>query len=340
MTYHDAIKGGVRVISRNWQLVLIQLGMVFVSSVGFFFIVGIPLAIAFIIFGIDLTEMANLRDIVSLLKYPSDILSKYFGLFLIVLALLLLYIIMVALLGIYTFAGSVGMIGRSLKDRSLKFHLGTFFEEARRLFYRLLAFTSFIGIIFVIAAFLLGLLGGGIATIVSYAQTQDSTLALFFGTFFSLIMIIIAAMLILGILSVTLYGIASVCFRETGPVKSIQESWRFLTGHPNAFWLYTILFAGYLFASFLLILFSYPFTLVPVIGTILSFPYQLITYAFETYLGLIIIAAILNFYYSTEIDSGGAAPVVEEDLHRQPAADEAAAGISEDTEDAVRTQEQ
>lgn len=339
MTYHDAIKGGVRVISRNWQLVLIQLCMVFASSIGFFLIVGIPLAIAFIIFGVDLTEMANFQDIISLLKGPSDILSKYFGLFLIVLASMLVYLIMVALLGIYLFGGSVGIIGRSLRDSSVKFHLRMFFEEARRLFFRLLAFTAFIGMIFVVAAFLLGLLGGGIGTIVSYAQTQDSTLALFFGTFFSLIMIIMAAILILGILSVTLYGVASLCFKETGAVKSIQEAWRFLTGHPNAFWLYAILFAGYLLASFLLILFSYPFTLVPIIGTILSFPYQLISYAFQTYLGLIIIAAILNFYYSTEIDSGDAAAVAEEDHQPQPAKEEAAAEASENTEDAARPQE-
>jgi hypothetical protein len=318
MTYSEAIKGGFRIVNRNWQLVLIQLSLVFISSIGFFIIVGIPLAIAFIIFGIDLTGMADFQDIVRILKGPSDILSKYFGLFLIILACLLLYLILVALLGIYVFGGSIGIIGISLRDSSAKFHIRTFFGEAKRLFLRLLAFTSFIGIIFIVIAFMLGILGGGIAALVSYAQTQDSTLALFFGTFFSLILIMIAAILILGILSLTLYGIASLSFKEIGSIKSIQEAWQFLTKHPNAFWLYTILFAGYLLASFLLVLFSYPFTLIPIIGTILSFPYQLISYAFETYLGLIIIAAILNFYYSTEISTGLAVAVTGEPLRQPP----------------------
>jgi hypothetical protein len=318
MTYNEAIKGGVRVVNRNWQLVLIQLSVVFISSIGFFIIVGIPLAVAFIIFGVDLTEMADLNDIIKILKGPSDILSKYFGLFLIVLASLLLYLILIALLGIYVFGGSIGIIGRSLRDSSLTFHVRAFFEEAKRLFLRLLAFTSFIGIVFIIVAFVLGILGGGIAALVSYAQTQDSTLALFIGTFFSLIMIIMAAILILGILSITLYGIASLSFKETGPVKSIQEAWQFMTRHPDAFWLYTILFGGYLLASFLLVLFSYPFALIPIIGTILSFPYQLISYAFETYLGLIIIAAMLNFYYSMEIQTVSAEPDAEGPV-QQPA---------------------
>jgi len=318
MTYNEAIKGGFGLVNRNWQLVLIQLSMVLISSVGFFIVVGIPLAIAFIIFGVDLTEMTDLRDIVTILKEPSDILAKYFSLFLIILACFLLYLILIALLGIYVFGGSIGVIGKSLRDSSLKFHVRTFFEEAKRLFLRLLTFTSFIGIIFVVIAFVLGILGGGIAALVSFARTQDSTLALFFGTFFSLILVIIAAILILGILSITIYGIAALSFKETGPLKSIQEAWRFLIRHPNAFWLYTILFAGYLLASFFLVLFSYPFTLIPIIGTILSFPYQLISYAFETYLGLIIIAAMLNFYYSTEIYPGPPEPVMEEPMPQPP----------------------
>jgi hypothetical protein len=318
MTYHEAIKGGFRVVNRNWQLVLIQLSMVFISSIGFFVIVVIPLAIAFIIFGVDLTAMADFHEIVTIFKEPSDILTKYFGLFLGILACFLLYLILIAIFGIYVFGGSVGIIGRSLRDGSLKFHVSTFFDEAKRLFVRLLAFTSFVGIIFIVLAFFLGILGGGIAALVSYAQAQDSILALFFGTFFSLIMVIMAAILILGILAITLYGIASLCFKESGPVKAVQEAWQFLVRHPNAFWLYTMLFLGYLLAGFLLVLFSYPFTLIPFIGTILSFPYQLISYAFETYLGLIIIATMLNFYYSTEIQTGTAEPVIEEMEPQRP----------------------
>lgn len=331
MTYSEAIKGGFRVVNRNWQLVLIQLSVVFISSIGFFIVVGIPLAIAFIIFGVDLTSMADFRDILTLLKGPSDILSKYFGLFLVVLACLLLYLILIAFLGIYAFGGSIGIIGRSLRNSSVNFHIRAFFEEAKRLFLRLLAFTSVIGIVFILAAFVLGLLGGGIAALVSYAQAQDSTLALFFGIFFSLLMVIMAAILILGILSITLYGIASLSFKETGPVKSIQQAWQFLVRHPGAFWLYTILFTGYLLASFLLVLFSYPFTFIPIIGTILSFPYQLISYAFETYLGLIIIAAMLNYYHSTELYPESDEPVIAEPA-QSPEREETVAQVSDDVE--------
>lgn len=316
MTYGKTIKRGVQIINRNWQLVLIQLGVVFASSIGFFIIVGIPLAVAFILFGVDLTGIADFDDIITMLKGPSEFLSKYFGLILIIVASFLMYLILVTLLGIYAFGGSIGVIAKSIGDESSRFHIKTFFEEARRHFIRLLVFTSFIGVIFILAAFVFGILGGGFAALVSYAKSEDSTLALFFGTFFSVVMIAVAAFVILCILSITVYGIACLTFNDIGPLASAREAGRFLLEHPKAFWLSAMLFLGYLFASFLLVLFSYPFTLIPVIGTILSFPYQLVSYAFETYLGLVIIAAMLNFYHATAVRKGEAETGVEESAER------------------------
>jgi hypothetical protein len=318
MTYTEAVKEGFRLANRNWQLVLIQLGMVFVSSISFFIIVGIPLAIAFIIFGIDLTGLSSLRDLVSVLKSPSQIISKYLGFILIVLACFLFYVIMVALLGIYVLGGAIGIIGESIKDRDLKFNMRSFFSEARRLFLRILGFSSVIGVIFIIVAFFIGILGGGIAALISFSRAQESTLILFFATFFSLILIVIALIIIVGILSITLYGFASLFFKDSGPLKSIHESMSFLVRHPQAFWLYIVLSLGYLLASFLIILLSYPFTIIPIIGTVISFPYQLLSYAVETYLGLFVIATIMCYYYSLTFASKVAPEVAQDTSQGMP----------------------
>jgi len=98
-----------------------------------------------------------------------------------------------------------------------------------------------------------------------------------------------------------MYGAAALYFKGTDPVKSVREAIRYLLRHPNALWLYTILFSGYIFISLLLIFFGYPFKAIPVIGPIVSFPYQLISYAFQTYVGLAIIGTTFAYYYSTEI---------------------------------------
>lgn len=301
MGYAEVIKEGFRVIHRIWQLLLVQLAMVILSGIGFFVFVGIPLAIAFVIFSIDLTGIAKIEDIFRLFKGSSDILSRYFGLVLIVVGGFLTYIILAAIFSIYVFAGSVGIIGRALIDKTLKFSMPLFFSEAKRLFLPMLGFTSIVGIILIAAAFIFGILGGGVMALVTFVKSQDSTLALFLSLFFSLLLIIIALILFLGILSITMYGVAVLVMKEIRPVKSLREAAQYVVRHPNAFWLYTLLFGGYIFVSFLLVLLGYPFNWVPVIGPILSFPYQIISSAFQTYIGLSIVATLFAYYYSTEM---------------------------------------
>lgn len=301
MAFIEAIKCGFRLINRNWQLVLIQVGLAVASSIGFFIIVGIPLAVAFIVFGIDLTNFANAGDIFKILGSYTESLSKYLVLGVVIIASFFLYLIIVGILGIYIFAGSIGVIGRAVTGKEQRFSMQIFFEEAKRLFPRLLGFTLIIGIILTATAFLLGILGGGIASFVSFAKEQDSFFVFFLGIFFSLILIVIALFLMIGLLSVSLYGIAALSFKASGPFESIKESIKYLGRHPKAFLFYTLLLGGYFCASFMLILLSYPFAFLPIIGTIFSFPYQLISYAFETYLGLAIIASLFIYYYSTEL---------------------------------------
>jgi hypothetical protein len=303
MGYAEVIREGFRAIHRTWQLLLVQLGMVILSGIGFFVFVGIPLAIAFVIFSIDLTGITQLEDIFRLFKGSSDILSRYFGLVLIVVGGFLMYIILAAIFSIYVFAGSVGVIGKALEDKTLKFSMPLFFSEAKRLFMPMLGFTSIVGVIFIAAAFVLGIMGGGVMALVTFVKSQDSTLALFLSLFFSLLLIIIALIVLLAILSVTMYGVAALVMKGLGPMKSLREAAHYVVRHPNAFWFYALLFGGYLFVSFLLVLLGYPFSLIPVIGTILSFPYQIISSGFQTYIGLSIIAALFAYYYSTEIVS-------------------------------------
>lgn len=301
MKYFEAIKEGFNLINKNWQLVLIQVCMVIISSLGFFIIVGIPLMIAFVIFGIDLTGLTSIHDIFRILNEPSQLLSKYLGIFIVVIASFFIYLLIITAIGIYVFAGSIGIMASYILGKINKFSLHLFFEEAKRLFLRLLGFTTVIGTVFIITAFILGIIGGGIAVFVSNAQEQTSTFALFIGTFLSLVLIVISLFIIIFLLSLALYGIASLSLKNTGVFLSIKDSLNYIIKYPNSLLLYSIMFGGYLIVSFLLILLGYPFRFIPVIGTILSFPYQLISYAFETYLGLCIFSTIMIFFYNTEV---------------------------------------
>ena len=300
MTYSEAIKSGFRLVNSRWQLVAVQAGMMLFNCVAFFVMVGIPLGIAFIIFGLDLTGLTEMKDFIGVFRNPAELISKYFGLVMIVVSSFLFYILMVTTLGLYVFSGSIGIIGRSILDPSFKFGMRAFFAEARKYFFPLMWYSLVAGLVFIIIAFVLGLFGGGIAAVVSTAKAQDSTLALFLGIFFSLILILIGICLILGALAVTVYGIAVVFFRGEGAMRSFKGGFKFVWDHQNAFWLYAILLMGYVIMSFIVMLIVYPFNLIPIIGTIISIPFQIVSYVIQGYLGLVIIAIVFNYYFEME----------------------------------------
>ncbi|MDA8433239.1 MAG: hypothetical protein M0Z60_09805 [Nitrospiraceae bacterium] len=301
MTYSQAIRSGFRLINSRWQLVAVQAGLMLFNCIAFFLMVIIPLGIAFVIFGLDLTGLAQLKNVLGLIRNPAELLSKYFGLVMVVLTSLLFYVLLVTTLGLYVFGGSVGVVGRSILEPDLKFSLRSFFAEAKKLFFPIMWYSLVAGIVFILVAFLLGLFAGGIAAVVSAAKGQDSTLALFLGIFFSLVLILIGISLVFGAIAVTVYGIAALFFKGEGAMRSFRGGFRFVWDHQNAFWLYAVLLTVYIIVSFLVMLIVYPFNLIPIIGTIISIPFQIISYVIRGYFGLVIIAIVFCYYYEIEI---------------------------------------
>jgi len=298
MTYSESIKSGFRLVNEKWQLIAIQAGMMLANCIGFFIMVGIPLGVAFVIFGLDLTGLAEMKDLLNLFRNPAELLSKYFWLILTVAMSFLLYIAVVTTVWLYVFSGSAGIIGRSVAEPSFKFSMRDFFSEAKRLFFPLMWFSLVIGLVFLLVAFALGFLSGGVAALVSLAKSQDSTLALFIGIFFSLVVLLTGAGMILIVLAITVYGVAILYFKRQGAMKTLKEAVLFLWENPKAFWLYIIVLCGYILVSFILMLVVYPFNLIPIIGTIISLPFQILLYVVQGYLGLVILAVVFTSYYN------------------------------------------
>lgn len=318
MTYINSIKEGIKVINRNWQLVLIQVGAMFGSILGFFIFIGIPLAIAFIIFGIDLTNLSRPDDILNLFNRPSEIISRYFGLAILLITSFIIYILSIFVIGIFVFGGSIGTIARTLKE-ARTFHFKTFLAEGKRLFLPLIGFTAIIGTGFLILAFILGLLGGSISAIVSLAKEHEAALALFLGIFFSLLLFVVGLSLIIFALSITIYGAAIITLNGEGPINAIKKAALFLYRRPQGFYLYCIIFIAFMVINFAIILIGLLMGLVPLIGPAISFIYQLSLYFLQSYLGLIMIATILVYYYSTvyqeaQTSSGTPYPVLKDSI--------------------------
>ena len=340
MTYTDAVKSGFRLVNRNWQLVVVQAGMMLTNCIGFFVVVGIPLGIAFVVFGLDLTGLAQTRDILGLLSHPSELITKYMGLVLIVVVSFLLYLLIVSTIGLFVFAGSIGSVGHAVLDPSRKFSMKLFFAEAKKVFFPLMWFSLFMGLVFILITFCLGLLGGGVAAIVQSAKSQDSTLALFLGIFFSLVLALVGITIILGAIAITVYGLAVLFFKAEGAVRSCRDAAVFLWERQSAFWLYIMLFFAYVIASFILMLFTYPFNLIPIIGTIISFPLQLASYVAQSYIGLAIIATVFTYYYEAEIRETEVHAVAAGSEDVAKASGEGSSGPEDISAEGVRRQEE
>ena len=299
MTYIATIKEGISTVHKNWQLILIQFASMFLSCLSFFIIVGIPIAIAFVMFGLDLTEILRLKDVVSAFKGSAELLNKYFGMALIIIISLLVYLTSIIILWIFTIAGVIGILAETISSGNRQFTLGGFFAEGRKLFFPVLVFSIIVGIIFITLAFILGILGGGASSIIDMAKAQEATLGLFLGVFFSLVLLSAGLAMILITLSVTIYGIANLVFNQSKPFAALKDTARYLYSQPSAIGFYGVLLLGYMVIGFVVILIGTPLALIPIIGSLLAIPYQFVTYIIQGYISLIMLSSIFHYYYKT-----------------------------------------
>jgi hypothetical protein len=291
-----AIKAGIHTVNKNWQLLFVQFIAFVLSGLSFFIIVGMPIAIAFIMFGLDLTEILRLKDLISVFRGSAELLNKYFAMALIILFSLLIYLSVILVAWVYALGGTIGILAKSIRSEISKFSLKTFFSEGRRLFLPLSIFSSTIGIIFLFIAFFLGILVGAASTIIDIAKSYEATFGLFISFFFSLVLMSVGFVLIMLTLSVATYGVAHLVFDQSRSLAAIKETVKYLYSKPAAIGFYAVVLLGYIVIGFIVILIGVPLTFIPVIGTLISLPYQLLTYMVQGYLCLVILASVFHYY--------------------------------------------
>ncbi|MCK7513038.1 MAG: hypothetical protein MZV70_59445 [Desulfobacterales bacterium] len=158
---------------------IVQLFAMILSFFSFFFIVGLPVAVAFILFGLDLTEILKFDNFFSALRSSAGAAPALFRhghcadpepahLHLLHRPSL-----------VFVVGGTVGTLTELILGRIERSTLRSFFEQGRRCFIPLFLFSLLIGVLVVLIAFILGVLGGGVSAVIEYAQSQEATLALF-----------------------------------------------------------------------------------------------------------------------------------------------------------------
>ncbi len=304
MTFSSAFESGFEVINRNWQLVAVNFLWTVLSLIGLIVVIFIPLFIVFVMAGSDISGLFNIDNLYDL---PYMLFSKYtvFAIFLGIL--IVMYALFALTISLFVFAASCGVIGQGLKDGSSKFSFKEFFNEGKRLFFPVLGFTSIIGMIAIVGIILFAVYLLLINNIIGKAGDINSTFGHFMSIFLWLLTLVILLFLIVGTLSITIYGIGIIALKGNRIVESLKEAFSFVIEKASAFWFYGLAVAGYLIIYLFVVFIGFILGLIPFVGVVITFPYQVFVYAVQSYLGLTVLSSTFSYYYlekniATQID--------------------------------------
>ncbi|MBF0458919.1 MAG: hypothetical protein HQK99_13610 [Nitrospirae bacterium] len=297
MTYKEAFYKGFDAANKNIMLPLIKIVTAYTLLIGFVTVLIIPVIVAALVFGMGIftsLKDLNINNIGELLS------TKYLLLAGVAALIVLLYILLASLLALYIYGAECGMIARGIKEPGFKFTMKAFFIEGKRFFGPVLWFTS---IVWTAASIIILLIAASVfplRSIINTVEGANHSLS----TFITILSILAGAVIILflstGTFAVTLYGTAMMVFKGVRPMQASNDAVRFIFKRPSAFGFYMLCVVIY-FAVNIMIVGSYVgVAMIPVIGTVLILPYQILVQAVQYYLGILFIAVLFSYYYSAE----------------------------------------
>jgi hypothetical protein len=290
----EDIKEGFGVINRNLPLVLIQTGTMLLSLLLFIILVGIPIAIAIIYFGIDI---GRFKGAVETIKDPIDFLYEYSGLAIFMVTSFVLYLTVITGIALFVFGGNMAIMKGSIIDQTEKFSFKKFIKEGKRYFQPLCWLTLILGIFFLIFIFLIGAIVGTAIILLAPYREEIGTFIIIVAIISGMILLLLAFIGFLMLLTVSMYAVIALIVDELRAWNAIKTALTFMKKNLfEAVGFYILLIAGYFGAIILMMIVAFPFNMIPFIGPIISIPFQFVTYIIQVYLGLVMMASLMVFY--------------------------------------------
>lgn len=282
-----------------WQLVLMQLLFIVATLACFVFFIIIPVGIAFVFFGVDLTALFDAReisDVLAVFRQTGGLLSRYLGVAVMVMFGLLLYLSSFVVLSVVNFGGTVGMLMQGMLDRERLFSIREFVYEGKHLFGSLFIYSNMIGMLIFVPLFFMGIVRDGAAMLTDMARHQDVTLAYFLNIFFMMLLFCIAFLVFLVFGAMAFYGFAEIARHRSKPFHAMSVVFHYLIGRPAAFGYFALAACAFFGALSVLFLLVYLFTFVPLAGSVIS---VLLYHAGMAYATVVMFAAVCRYYILT-----------------------------------------
>ncbi|MBF0344411.1 MAG: hypothetical protein HQL06_09305 [Nitrospirae bacterium] len=299
MTFTDSFKKGFEVVNKNWAVVAIQLTAIFITLTGFVILIAVPLVLAVVVFGSNLSGILNNFSIEHL---ASLLTSKHLTIAILLALLFTLYMIIVMLILFFLYGASCGVLARSIKDPHYEFTINGFYVEGKRMFFPLLGYNTVIGLIATAEVIALIVCYFPVSFLIENTSENSSQMANFLEIFAVLISLTVLFFLVSGTLSVTVYGTAILALRGGGVFQTVKASVLFIINKPSAYWFYLVCILGFLGCSLAMMMFGFIISMLPYVGKVLSIPFQLLLQVAQSYMGFLVIASVFSYYYGANVD--------------------------------------
>lgn len=318
MGYLSIVSQAFAAVHQNWQLVMMQLLFIVATLGCFIFFIIIPVGIAFVFFGVDLTALFDARevtDVLTIFRQTGGLLTRYLGVAVMVMFGLMLHLSSFVVLSVVNFGGTVGMLTQYMLDRSRIFSFKEFIHEGKHLFGSLFIYSNLIGMLIFVPLFFMGIVRDGAAMLTDIARHQDATFAYFLNMFFMLLLLCIALSVFLLFGAMAFFGFAEIARNHSKPFKAMKVVFHYLIGRPAALGYFAVVACAFFGVLFVLFVVVYLLSFLPVAGSFFS----VVVYHFGMAYATVVMFAAMCQYYAI---NGGGDPVLpstpETDTSAQP----------------------
>ncbi|KWT91950.1 hypothetical protein [Candidatus Magnetominusculus xianensis] len=297
MTYKEIFYKGFDTTNKNILLALVKMAASYALIIGFVIVLIIPLIVAAAAFGTGI--FTSLKDF-DVYNIGSLLLSKYLALAVVLALIVLFYVVIATFVAMYVYGGVCGMIARGIRDTGFKFSMEGFFAEGKRLFGPVLGFTSIVGAAVIIILLLLAASVFPIRSILNTLADAGRPLSMFMSYFMIMAAVVILFFLFTGTLAITFYGTGIMIFKGMTAMQAANEAVRFIFKRPSAFGFFLLCMGINFFVNIMIAGSTIGVAIIPVIGAVAVFPYQILVQAVQYYLGILFIAMLFSYYFKHE----------------------------------------
>lgn len=290
----EYIKEGFHLTHKNWQVILLRLFIALLNILGFIFFMVLPVAVTLASIGVEFSDRGSLLE---LLRDPGGFLSGYSGAVVFILLAFIFYLSFASILVVFTLGGTLGVLRNSALDPEYRFSLRSFFEEGKSLFFRIIGFSAITLPVFIVPVIILAVLGAGGFSFLHKYGDGGSLVVLFLTYFLSLLLAISGIVVLLGTLTLITYGMIVLAVERISPMDTLKRVVGFIKENPGAVLFYILLVGALMIISVLL---NLPLHMTQgTTGILIDIPYQLVSYALQAYLTVVLWSCLVVFYIRT-----------------------------------------